>query len=291
MIRCALRRTLKFNLVLVAIVLTAGGVARAQTASEKAWTILDAGVVKDNTTDRAMAVQVLGMLHDPKARMLAENALNDEKPEVRSAGATALGKMNAKSADQKLKNLILNDKDAGVVLAAASALHQLGDPAAYQVYYAVLTGQRKSGAGLLEDQKKMLSDTKKMAQFGFETGIGFIPFGGLGLGVFKAVTKDDASPIRAAAAQELAKDPDPKTAQALVYATTDKSWIVRVAALDAIAKRGDPKLSSDIEVCMGDDKPAVQYTAAATILRLAEISAAPAVHPKSALKKPTATKK
>ena len=55
--------------------------------------------------------------------------------------------MRSKASDGKLKEA-LKDPDAGVVLAAANALRLIGDPIAYEVYYAVLTGERKSGAGL-----------------------------------------------------------------------------------------------------------------------------------------------
>jgi HEAT repeat protein len=110
------------------------------------------------------------------------------------------------------------------------------------VYYAVLTGERKTGESLIDEEKKMLNDPKKLATFGFEEGIGFVPFGGLGYGVFKTLTKDDVSPVRAAAAVALAYDPDPKSGEALVKAASDKSWIVRAAALDAIAQRNDPQL-------------------------------------------------
>jgi len=69
----------------------------------------------------------------------------------------------------------------------------------------------------------MLSDPRKMAQFGFEQGIGFVPFAGLGYGIFKKLTKDDSSPVRAAAAITLAKDPDPKSGDALVVAVPDRA--------------------------------------------------------------------
>ncbi len=107
-----------------------------------------------------------------------------------------------------------------------------------------------------------------MAQFGFEQGIGFIPFAGMGYGAFKMLTKDDVSPVRAAAAKILANDKDPKSAEALVTATTDKSWIVRAAALDAIAHRGDRSLAPKIEGSLDDDKDAVQDVAAAAIIHL-----------------------
>ena len=69
-------------------------------------------------------------------------------------------------------------------LAAAHSLIELGDPLGYNVYYAILIGERKSGQGLLDKQKKMLSDPKKMARFGFEQGIGFVPFASIGYNAF-----------------------------------------------------------------------------------------------------------
>jgi len=217
--------------------------ARAQTPVEQSWTVLRAGLSDKSTENRAAAVRVLGLLpNDPTAAQLATTALADEKPEVRSAAADALGQMNAKEAGPKLADIILNgEKDAGVVLACGRALIALGDNRGYGVYYAVLTGERKNGASLLDQQKKMLNDPKKMAQFGFEQGVGFIPFAGLGYGGFKMLTKDDVSPVRAAAARVLAKDRDPKSEQALVTATSDKSWIVRMAALESLAPAGEPR--------------------------------------------------
>ena len=88
------------------------------------------------------------------------------------------------------------------------------------------------------------------------------------------MTKDDASPIRAAAAKILASDPDPRSGQALLQAVSDKKWIVRVAALEAIAKRGDPNLLSGILPAMSDGNEAVRFTAAASVFRLTAIAKA-----------------
>jgi len=242
----------------------------AQTPEQLSWSMLSSGASGKNTHTRALAIRSLGLVpHDPAAEKLASDALRDPAAEVRAAAASALGHMGAKSAIPGLKEAC-KDTDAEVVLSAASSLRLLGDPTAYLVYYAVLTGERKSGEGLIGEQKKMLSDPKKMAQFSFETGIGFVPFGGLGYGIFKELTKDDSSPIRAASAIALAKDPDPKSADALAVAVSDKSWIVRAAALDAIAQRNDPELIVRIMRALADDKQEVQYTAAATIYRLSK---------------------
>ena len=61
------------------------------------------------------------------------------------AAAASLGKMNARDSIPSLKHA-LKDKNVGVILAAASSLRVLGDPSAYLVYYAVLTGERDDTA-------------------------------------------------------------------------------------------------------------------------------------------------
>jgi HEAT repeat protein len=244
----------------------------AQEPAEKAWTVINTGL-EQKGEDRINAVKVLGLLeYDHKAAQLALTALADTNPEVRAAAASALGQMKEKSALPKLEQTAKTDLDPSVVLAAGHALYVLGDPLGYAVYYAVLTGERKSGESLMEEQKKMLHDPKKMAQFGFEEGIGFVPFAGIGWGAFKMLSKDDVSPVRAAAAHVLSKDPDPKSAEALVEAAADKSWIVRAAALGAISDRDDPSLIPKILGSLDDDKAEVRFTAAAAIIHLHDVS-------------------
>jgi HEAT repeat protein len=243
----------------------------------QAWSVLYTGLSDSSVDKRTKAVQVLGLLpDDPKAKEAALKALSDEKPEVRAAAAQALGDMKAKDAIPRLYDMY-NDKDVGVIMAAAHALIELGDNRGFGVYYAVLTGERKSGASLLDEQKKMLNDPKKMAQFGFEQGIGFIPFAGLGYGAFKMATKDTTSPVLAAAALTLAKDPDPKSGEALASAAAgNKSWIVRAAALNAIALRGETSLLPAAESGLQDQKEEVRYSAAAAVIRLTDLKSRPA---------------
>jgi HEAT repeat protein len=238
------------------------------TAQQKAWDILDAGAKEKGFTKRAQAIQVLGLLPgDAKAVGMAEKALGDLAPEVRAAAATALGQMQSHSSVPKLEHA-LADKEISVVLAAAHSLQTLQDKEAFDIYYEILVGERKSGSSLIADQEKILRDRKKLAELGFEEGIGFVPYASMGWGVVKAVHKDDASPVRAAAAKVLAEDPDPRSARGLVRSCSDKSWVVRAAALDAIARRGDPALLKDIEPGLTDEKDVVRYTAAAAVIRL-----------------------
>jgi len=246
----------------------------AQVPKDVSWQTLSEGVRDKDARTRAIAVRSLGLVtHDAAAEKQALESLKDPSPEVRISAATSLGLMKSKQSIPSLKEA-LKDKNLGVILAAASSLRTLGDPSAYLVYYAVLTGERKSGEGLVAEQKKALSDPKKMAQIGFEQGIGFIPFAGIGLSAIKAFTPEDDSPVRAAAAVALAADPDPKTGEALVHAVQDKSWIVRAAALDAIARRNDPVLIPEIMRAINDEKAEVKYMAAAAVYHLSTLSAA-----------------
>ena len=240
----------------------------ADSNSDRAWEILQSNINEKSVEKRVQAIRVMGLLPgNLRAEKLAEKAAADEKPEIRAAAATALGQFHGKSAIAIL-HVMLTDNEPSVVLAAASALIPTKDPSAYEVYYEFLTGERKTGNGMIADELKILKDPKKLAKIGIEQGIGFIPYAGIGLEAFETLRADDVSPIRAAAAKMLARDPDPKSGEALVKETSDKSWLVKTAALEAIAKRGDPKLLDGIVPAMMDDNTSVRCTAAAAVIRL-----------------------
>ncbi len=248
------------------------GTSAAQDPREQAWTVLKQGLTNSNIEKRTKAVADLGLLpDDPQALDAALTALKDPKPEVRAAAAQALGDMSAKSAIPQLKEA-LKETEPSVILAAGQALLALGNDDGYDVFYAVLTGQEKAGSGLLSEPKKMLDDPRKLAGLGIETGLGFVPFGGVGVSAYKFFTKDDTSPVLATAALILAKDPDPRSGKALADASLrEKKWLVRAAAFNAIAKRGDPSLKATAVLGLQDAQDEVQYAAAAAVIRLSDI--------------------
>jgi len=244
---------------------------KLQTPKEKAWTILREALKEENADRRARAVHALGLLSgDAEAEKLAAAALKDQKPNVRVAAAAALGSMGAEHSNGALEEA-LGDSEPSVVLAAANSLLLLHDDVGYDTYYEVLTGERRASKGLIKEQLDTLKDKKKLAQLGFEEGIGFIPFAGIGFEIFKTVTKNDSSPVRAAAAKKLAHDPSPEAAEALVKATSDKNWQVRAAALEAIAERGDSTLAPKITGALDDEKDVVRFTAAACVAHLSKL--------------------
>jgi HEAT repeat protein len=253
----------------------------SQATAEKAWGILRDGLKEENTDKRVKAVRALGLLTgNTEAEKAAVSALQDKKPNVRVAAAAALGSMQAQHANLELEG-VLQDSEPAVVLAAANSLLLLHDNVGYDIYYDVLTGERRASKGLLKEQLSIFKDKKKLAELGFEQGIGFIPYAGMGYEALKTVRKDDSSPVRAAAAKQLAHDPNPGTGKALVKATTDKNWAVRAAALEAISQRGDRSLVSAILTSLDDAKDEVRFAAAACVAHLSEqpaekTSAAPA---------------
>jgi hypothetical protein len=75
---------------------------------------------------------------------------------------------------------------------------------------------------------------------------------GAPLSASEAANKDDRTPVRVAAAKELAADRRSKVDAALVRACSDKKWPVRAAAVFAIAKRDDPALIKVITPLLDD---------------------------------------
>ena len=248
-----------------------GGALFAQALKEQASEILRSGIIEHKTSKRAAAVGALGLLPgDTWAVESAEKALGDKKTAVRAAAATALGQMGARSSIPALKKA-LADKENRVFYAAADSLLVLGDPAGYDPYYEVLTGERKSGEGLIAEKKKLITDERAMVLLGLGVGVSFAPYAGYGWMIWRELSKDYKTPVRVNALKKLENDSDVRIGKALVKAASDKHWTVRVAALSAIAHHGDPGLIYSITPNMTDKKAAVRYTAAAAVLRLSAL--------------------
>ncbi|MFZ0859309.1 MAG: HEAT repeat domain-containing protein [Candidatus Sulfotelmatobacter sp.] len=240
-------------------------------AQKQAWNILVEGA-HGNMDKRANAIQALGLdPGDPAAVRLAEDALADKEASVRGAAAKALGALGSPDSIPKLQNVV-NDKDISVALAVGHALVQLKSNSGYDVYYSLVVGVRKGRTSPIAEELNQMKTPARAIRFAFDQGIGFLPYGGYGMEAFHAWKKRSTAPTRAAAARELAGDPDPRSGQALVKAVSDKDWSVRAAAVEAIAKRGDPALLADIVPAMSDRKDIVRYSAAAGVLRLSRVA-------------------
>lgn len=244
----------------------------AVSGEQRAWAMFEAAAKSDSTAGREVGIRALGLLRgNARARGLAEGALEDPKPEVRIAAATALEEMHAIESIPKLQKA-LSDENISVVMAAAHALRSLkDDTSAYAVYFDILTGGQRPG-GLVQQQLDTLRNPRELAMIGLQTGIGYVPFAGIGWDAWRYTHKKNPHPVKAIAASFLAHDPDPATGVALAEAIKDKDWIVRAAAIEALAQRGDPAFEGKIEFSFFDTNAHVRYTAAAAVIRLSEIA-------------------
>jgi HEAT repeat protein len=240
--------------------------AAEQSVRDEAWGILDAGLQDKSADRRAEVIAALGVAAgDKRALKTLEESLQDPKPEIRRAAVTALGDMNAKSSLPKIKAL-LSDSDAKTTLVIAAVLKKFGDPEGFEIYYELVTGERKNGQKLTDGMK----DRKGLEKMGAETAIGFLPLGGVATGAYDYISGSSKSGANAyiTAVDALAEDSDPQVKEALVQVAFGGKVPARVTALRALAKRGDATVVSDIEPAMHSDKAVVSYTAAAAILHL-----------------------
>ena len=261
------------------LLLVSTAAAFGQGPADEAWTILQTGAANNSTDHRAATMRVLQLIPgNAKAVAMAEKGLQDKESEVRGAAALSLGAMRSKSAVPALVAAAKSDKEGAVLMAAAKALLELGEEKGYSVYYAVLTGQRKTGESLVGDEEKQLNDLlknpKQMEEMAFEQGMGFVPFGGIGLRAFNVIhASEEKGPIlKATSIRILAKDPDARTEKALVAATADTHWLVRAAAYDALARRGHPTVLPELAAGLKDDNEEVKLTAAAAVVHLSSLT-------------------
>src|SRR3954471_4443622 len=82
-----------------------------ESPKHQAWDMLQTAIASKSTTQRTDGVRALGLLRDnPRARTLAEDALDDRKFEVRAAAATALGQMSARESIPRLQRALADEK-------------------------------------------------------------------------------------------------------------------------------------------------------------------------------------
>jgi HEAT repeat protein len=178
--------------------------------------------------------------------------------------------LNSKSSLPKIKAL-LGHADAKTVVAIAAVLTKLKDPEGNEIYYEIVTGQRKGGGSILDGIK----DKKALETMGVQSAIGFLPGGGEATGAYDYLKRNGSAnaALDVTAVTALAEDPDPEVKKALVQACFGGKEVVEAAALRALAKRGDPSVINEIEPAMYSDNPLVRYTAAAAIVHLEDVRA------------------
>ena len=240
------------------------------------WQILKAGAANHNVTRRGEAVAALGTI-GPKTRVvrLLEQSLKDDDASIRQLAASTLGEMRARTAIPKLKEALHDDAPA-VTFAAAKSLWLMGDRAGRAIFIQILSGEKSASNGVLKDQlqatKKKLQDPEKLALIGAkEAASSFFGPGGWGIKVMEEVMQDRSASARALSAILLGPDATLDALEQLQGALTDKNWIVRAAAAQALGSSRHRDQIQYLRPLLQDDKPAVRYMSAASIVRLSDL--------------------
>ena len=237
------------------------------------WQVLSSGATDHNARRRAEAIAALGtMVPTPRVLHLIEKALDDKDASIRQVAAMNLGQMHARRSIPKLRKA-LDDPAPEVSFAAAKALWSMGDRSGREIFIRILSGEKSSSPGLIKGEveatKKELEDKKKLAIIGAtEAASSLFGPAGFGIKILEEVTRDRSASARAMSAILLAHDTSLDGLRELQDALSDKNWIVRAAAAQALGTRRHRDQIQYLRPLLDDDKPAVRFMAAASILRL-----------------------
>jgi HEAT repeats len=170
----------------------------------------------------------------------------------------------------------LDDNNPEVSFTAPTALWDLGDTSSRDIIQAVMSGERSDKPGKLhtaiEEAKNKLRPSE-LAFMGVKEASGvFLGRASMGIdAIHEAMqenNKDAAAPGRSAAASILGKDPDPYSLVLLEWGLGDNNWAVRVAVAKALGERGNQQTIVKLSPLLSDDRHAVRYMAAASMVKL-----------------------
>src|SRR5581483_796848 len=283
-----MRHLLLFSLLCPVIVLSETPSPKPSDHKRQCEDILD-NALKDKNPDTrkqaAIALSLVGSTQPFPERL--EMLLEDKDVEVRVAAVASLAELKNSRTIPALHKA-LNDDVPEVSFAAARALWALKDPEGKQVLLSVLSGETKTSSGYLAKQKRdalrMMHTPKTMFLFTVKEGAGLAPVPGLGEGIssMQGLLSDPSVSGRATAALLLEKETDPQVLAALKEALADKEWSVRAAAVHALVLRDEPAIETEIVPLLDDKSEPVRLRAAAGYLRLEAVKTKRAVHKQAA---------
>jgi len=239
-----------------------------------AWLALNQGFQENDAKHRKLAIEATGTVGAmPEAVKLVAKGLEDKEVLNRQSAAATLGQMGSQDAIPYLKNA-LEDKPE-VAFTAARALWNLGDQTGRTIFQEVLEGERPDGPTKMQ---KAMKDAKKrlkpdqLALMGVSEAAGILGPAGIGITAVTEATKEvkglSGIPGRAQAAEVLGKDSDPYALTLLEWALADNNWAVRVAVCKALGDRGNEDTIAKLQPLLNDDRHAVRYMAAASMVKL-----------------------
>lgn len=252
---------------------TAASNARAfQTPAEMtAWDTLKQGAADSDAAHRKTAIAAIGTIGpNSEAVQTVAASLQDKDSGVRQTAANTLGEMGSPEAIPALKTAL--DDNPEVSFTAAQALWKLGDQSGREIFQQVLEGERKDAPGKIHSAIKKKLTPGQMALMGAEGAGSLLGPGSIAITAIHEALKDtkgDAgAPGRAEAAGILAKDQDPYALTLLEWALSDHNWAVRLAVAKDLGERGNQDTIPKLSPLLNDDRHAVRYMAAASMIKL-----------------------
>lgn len=249
--------------------------ASSGSRAKAAWDILDTGLRDGDVDHRKKALAALGTIGPaPRGVRMVEGVLKDKDVLVRQAAASTLGQMGSPEAIPSLKAALDDGPEVGFT--AAKALWDLGDREDSLVFFEeVLEGERKDAPGKLQgavrDAKKKLRPGE-LALMGAKEAAGMLGPASVGIDAVQEALKESktgsGAPGRVIVVEAFAKDADPYALTLLEWATQDSSSAVRVAVAKALGERGNRNSIAKLLPLLSDDRHAVRYMAAASIVKL-----------------------
>lgn len=243
-----------------------------QTPAEMtAWDTLKQGVADSDAAHRKTAVAAIGTIGpNSEAVQIVAASLQDKDSGVRQTAANTLGEMGSPAAIPALKTAL--DDNPEVSFTAAQALWKLGDQSGREIFQEVLEGERKDAPGKIHSAIKKKLTPGEMALMGAEGAGSLLGPGSIAIAAIHEALKDtkgDAgAPGRAEAAGILAKDQDPYALTLLEWALSDHNWAVRLAVAKDLGDRGNQDTIPKLSPLLNDDRHAVRYMAAASMIKL-----------------------
>jgi HEAT repeat protein len=265
---------LKPVLLLVFLFIPAVPQTQDSTPLRRARTVLEQGAADSDPNVRREVAVALGLpsRRESSTNLLAKLAA-DKDHLVREAALVSIGELRdprlAKPAQDALE-----DEVPEVAFAAARTLFKLNQPAGKELLIDIVQREAQAKTGFvrakLRDAARHMSRPKSAMLFVAQQGLGFVPVPGLGEGfsAMGSLVGDPDFSARATALIVLASDRSPDVRREIEQAFNDSDWSMRAAATQIAASRNERAWRFRMVPLFEDTNRRVRYRAAASFLRL-----------------------
>jgi hypothetical protein len=238
-----------------------------------AWSLLTTAVTDaKHPQHRIQALAAIGTLGaSPRAEKMLTTALRDPDLDVRTAAVLAAGQSKDRNLIAPLRHM-LDDKEPQVAFTAATTLWKLNDRSGEKILLAVVDGERKTNAGLVNGTmhtvNQDLHSPSTLARIGALQGASLLlgPFG-FGITAYEYIHKNGGDSTRVLTVEQIAQERNTAIRNELVAAFDDKDPAVRAAAAKELGRYREKEVRTALANVFYDPKLPVRLTAAAAYLR------------------------